>query len=473
MIAKRIRAVSLLVMAAAICLGLFSTHTAPAQAQLTLTAIVNTDQLYLRSAASRRGEILAELARGDQINVTGRSSIRGWGYGSTANGAIGWFAFQYVEIVGAVDPINLPILPADAPVAKAGGAPAGGSGGGQPPAGEPTAVPPNESGGQQPPASPPEISAPPSAANVRGFELGGQINDFDPGALQAMRSAGMTWIKKQAKEGDGAAFGYISAAKGNGFKILLSVIGNKEAVTDPSYQDAYAGFVGQLAAAGADAIEVWNEQNIDREWKAGSIDPSIYVQLLAKSYAAIKSNNPATIVITGAPAPTGAEAAFGLDRVWNDDRYATGMARAGAARYADCIGLHYNEGIVSPNQRSGDPRGDNYPTRYYDGQVARGLNPFGGKKGCFTELGYLSPEGYGPLPGGFAWAANTTIQQHATWLAQAAQRAANSGKIRLMIVFNVNFNYYGGDDPQAGYAMIRADGSCPACEALGRVMGVR
>ncbi len=34
-----------------------------------------------------------------------------------------------------------------------------------------------------------------------------------------------------------------------------------------------------------------------------------------------------------------------------------------------------------------------------------------------------------------------------------------------MIVWNVDFTGY-GSDPQAGYAMIRPDGSCPACEAL-------
>ena len=35
------------------------------------------------------------------------------------------------------------------------------------------------------------------------------------------------------------------------------------------------------------------------------------------------------------------------------------MASAGAGQYADCIGVHYNEGIVSPRQSSGDPR-DSY-----------------------------------------------------------------------------------------------------------------
>ena len=28
-----------------------------------------------------------------------------------------------------------------------------------------------------------------------------------------------------------------------------------------------------------------------------------------------------------------------------------------------------------------------------------------------------------------------------------------------------------GDDPQAGYAIIRPDGSCPACDTLRAVMG--
>ncbi len=55
-----------------------------------------------------------------------------------------------------------------------------------------------------------------------------------------------------------------------------------------------------------------------------------------------------------------------------------------------------------------------------------------------------------------------------TGAAQAAVQAANSGRVRLMIVFNVDFTHYGAD-PQAGFAIIRADGSCPACSALAAV----
>jgi len=37
--------------------------------------------------------------------------------------------------------------------------------------------------------------------------------------------------------------------------------------------------------------------------------------------------------------------------------------------------------------------------------------------------------------------------------------------VRLLIVWNIDFTGY-GDDPQAGYAIIRPDGGCPVCVAL-------
>ena len=323
-----------------------------------------------------------------------------------------------------------------------------------------------------PPTSRP-IASPPIATSIStghisgGFESGGQVQALNGNTQAAMRRAGMKWVKQQVQMGDGNGLNMIGQVHAAGFKILLSVVGNKDAVTQSGYFDQYASYVGSLAAAGADAIEVWNEANIDREWATGKIDPALYTQLLAKAYNAIKAAHSSTVVISGAPAPTGAEGAFGLSRVWNDDHYYAGMAAAGAANYADCIGAHYNEGIVGPNQTSGDPR-DNYPTRYFSTMLNRAAAPFGGKPVCFTELGYLSPEGYSAAPAGFEWAQNTTVAQQAAWLAQVAVRASNSGRVRLLIVFNVDFTYYAAD-PQAGYAMIRPGSGCPACDALAQV----
>ena len=304
-------------------------------------------------------------------------------------------------------------------------------------------------------------------AGLTSFGYGGHVDSFARPDL--MHYAGMTWVKRQIRYARGTpgsvAAGAIDQAHANGFKILLGIVGSAGDVIQPSYFEDYARFVGEVAALGPDAIEVWNEQNIDREWANGHIDPASYTQLLALAYNAIKSANPNVAVISGAPAPTGAEGAFGTAAVWNDDRYVRGMAAAGAASYMDCIGAHYNEGIVSPGQTSGDPR-DNYYTRYFWGMVNTYYNAFGGARPvCFTELGYLSPEGYGPLPGHYAWGAETSVAEQARWLADAVRLARNSGRVRLVIIWNVDFTNYSGD-PMAGYAMIRPGGVCPACDAL-------
>ena len=86
---------------------------------------------------------------------------------------------------------------------------------------------------------------------------------------------------------------------------------------------------------------------------------------------------------------------------------------------------------------------------------------------CMTEIGYLSPEGYGPLPGGFAWAAYTSVAEQADWLSQALLIMARyeNMPVEVAVVWNIDFDTY-GRDPQAGYAIIRPDGSCPACEKI-------
>ena len=312
-------------------------------------------------------------------------------------------------------------------------------------------------------------------ANVDGFALGGHVDGLTPQAIDLMRSAGMLWVKKQLPIGAGLGKGieFIDSAHANGFKILLGVVGDKNALAADfeGYTAQFTGFLGQLAAAGADAIEVWNEPNIDREWPTGQINGANYVQLLAPAFNAIKASNPNTIVISGAPAPTGFAGAAGcIPELCNDDVFMQQMADAGAANFMDCVGLHYNEGIVGPSTFSGDPRGE-YPTYYFSSMLNRGYSLFGGKKVCWTELGYLSGEGMGaPIPPAFAWAGNTTLGQHAAWIAEAAAASAQSGNVAIMIVWNVNFARW-DSDPMGGYALLRPDGSCPGCQTLGSVMG--
>jgi len=306
--------------------------------------------------------------------------------------------------------------------------------------------------------------------------IGGHVLHFGEAAKSAMRSAGMTWVKWQIpydESGDlTVARHRIRVSKQAGFRVLLSITGEKHALAagGDAYLDRYAAFLGEAARLGADAIEVWNEMNLDREWPTGQIDPRRYAVMLRKAYRAIKTANARTMVITGAPAPTGAEGAFGLARVWNDDRYYQGMADAGVANYADCIGAHYNEGVLPPSAQSGDPRRDDYPTRYLPAMLHRVAQPFHNYDipMCLTEIGYLSAEGYGRLPEAFSWAANTSVREQAQWLAEAIRIAADfrAMPVELLIVWNIDFDNFGSHDPQAGYAIIRPDGRCPACSAI-------
>lgn len=412
-------------------------------------AAVNVGANVRQGPGLSYGTIAGGLKAGDKITLIGRNSDASWLNIILPDGVTeGWIFASLVTVNPAVDVGALAVVQVEPPVVASGDD--GSSGGGSP---------------APPPPAPPPISN-------SGFELGGQAFGSPYGM---MSYAGMNWVKRQHKWGPGqagnAVAGLIADAHNAGFKILLSIPG---ANLYPGSIDfaGYTNFLGQVAALPdpPDAIEVWNEMNIDREWPGGQINPASYVNnMLAPAYNAIKAANPSIMVISGAPAPTGFFGGCGGGGC-DDAPYMAGMAGAGAANYMDCIGIHYNEGIISPNQTSGDPRSEHY-TRYFWGMVDAYWNAFGGSRPlCFTELGYLTPEGYGSLPSGFAWAQNVTVSQQAQWLAEATSLSAGSGKVRLMIVWNVDSTTW-DSDPQAGYAIIRPGGSCAACETLRQVMG--
>jgi hypothetical protein len=193
--------------------------------------------------------------------------------------------------------------------------------------------------------------------------------------------------------------------------------------------------------------------------------------MLAAAYQRIKAANSNVLVISGAPAPTGFFAGTCTTDGCDDDAFIRGMAANNAGQYADCIGIHYNEGVLGPDARSGDPRGNpNHYTRYYGTMVDLYSGVFPGEQLCFTELGYLSPEGYGTLGQAFNWAQNTTAEQQAEYLTRAVVLSRQNQRIRMLIVWNVNATQYNDNDPQAGWAIIRPGGTCLACTSLAGAM---
>ncbi len=312
-------------------------------------------------------------------------------------------------------------------------------------------------------------TTPPVTTNT--FETGGHVFGFTSPDL--MRDAHMTWVKFQLvyHRGDAPSIAQplIDQARAQQFKVLLSIKGVASDVTAANYNADYAAFVGGVAALEPDGIEIWNEANIDREWPAGHVNGATYTDLLKVAYPAIKAAHADTLVISGAPAPTGFFVGQCLDAGCDDNIFIQQMAAAGAANFMDCMGIHYNGGVVPPDATSGDPRTNpNHYTRYYQTMVDLYTQTIPSKPLCFTEIGYLTPEGLGPLPPGFEFAAAITVQNQADWLAQAAQIAKQSKRVRLFIVWNVDSTTYNAD-PQAGYAIVRPGGACPACTKLGAV----
>jgi hypothetical protein len=229
----------------------------------------------------------------------------------------------------------------------------------------------------------------------------------------------------------------------------------------------------------ADGIEVWNEPNIQNEWPVGKINPADYTEMLRKAHSAIKSANPRTIVISAAPAPTGVN----NETVMSDDKFIAGMMSSGARNFMDCVGIHYNAGATPPSEESGHPSDSTGHYSYYFLPMLNlyydTFNPEGASPQlplCFTEIGYLSDDGFDLTlaqagANNFLWADGTSERDQASWLEEALLRSCRSGKAKLFIVWNVGFENY-GEDPQAGYSILRPDEDCPSCETLSRAVGI-
>src|SRR5574341_1588089 len=152
-----------------------------------------------------------------------------------------------------------------------------------------------------------------------GFLYGGQVQDFN--APDKMKWAGMSWVKFQIREGDTDALDKVKRGHSSGFKVLLSAVGDPRRVEDETYYGQYAAYVAGLATGGADAIEIWNEPNIARDWQAGKISPGLYIRFLKQSYEAIKTANPDTLVISAAQAATLIAQNLRTPNVWTETDY--------------------------------------------------------------------------------------------------------------------------------------------------------
>jgi len=364
----------------------------------------------------------------------------------------------------------------------------------------------SESGGAKPTTAPapaePELAAPavlpawPISDFGYGIQSHATIGDPAFTANVIKNQLGLDWIKVQLEwplvQPEPEVFqwffydGVVDEVSKQGLYLMFSVVGAPEWTRaaggqngPPDDYDHYAQFLTALLERYPNqiqAIEVWNEQNLDREWTtANGISPEDYVTFLQTAHDAIKAVDSNVIVISGALAPTGSG-----DWVrWADDfEYLDRALAAGMLSYADCVGVHHNGYNIGPDvafdqtgavAEAGTAvfRGpfDNIHHSWsfkttLDTYAAKAQAIDPNKKLCVTEFGWASSEGYDQYPAGFEFAQDNTLEEQAQYIVQAYQQMRDSNDVWLSFLFNFDFGNKGNgptDDP-VPYSIVDTQG---------------
>jgi hypothetical protein len=357
----------------------------------------------------------------------------------------------------------------------------------------------------------PSPSKRPDVVPLQSFGYGIQVHGSvgDPAdAVGAVEKLGLGWIKQQIRWGElelspgdlnwGMVDGIINLAHERGIRVMLSVVtaptwsrpamGTTHGPPDDLNQ--FTAFLGRLMdryAGKISAIEVWNEQNLDREWQsADGLSSDRYVDMLRMAYQAVKARDPNVVVISGALAPTGGWVEpDGRVTAIDDFVFMQQLLDAGLVNYADCVGVHHNGYNIGPDvlaeDAPQDPQGatamfrgpfDNPHHSWSFRSTLTGYHTMlaGQKRLCVTEFGWASTEGVGGTPPGFAFADDNTLQEQADWIVQAFQLQREWGITWLAFLWNLDFGPkgLGPEDNNVPYSILSYPdgGPRPAFDAL-------
>jgi hypothetical protein len=173
----------------------------------------------------------------------------------------------------------------------------------------------------------------------------------------------------------------VKASKQSGIKIIARIDfqpdwARKDGAHNgpPDNCQDYADFISAFAkrygpnstVGSVDAIEVWNEVNIDREWGLQPIDrqqAAEYVKLLTLAYRAAKTANPNVTVVTAGLSPTGVTDGHAAD----DATYLQWLFDAGlkgGVNY-DALGAHGNTQAPEVDADFNTLPGFSHPSFYF------------------------------------------------------------------------------------------------------------
>lgn len=322
----------------------------------------------------------------------------------------------------------------------------------------------------------------------------------------ARQDLGVQWVKIQVRweliETQQGVFNWdeldlaLAGVRAFGIRPMLSIVtapdwarepGISTAVHGPPANNAdYVNFVQNILQrydGQVYAIEVWNEQNLSREWTSmQGLRASNYVALLRDTYNMVQEVSPGTIVISGALSPTGFDDGVGAI---DDLRYMNQMIDFGLLDVVDCVGAHHNGYNISPlvrydavpNDPSANFRGpfDNpHPSWSFrstlEGYTTRIRNAGSDKKLCVTEFGWAVTEDLSGHPRGFEFALDNTLEEQATFFVDALQSMMEGGDVWLAFIWNLNYGPQAGWDASndnVPYSLIGPDNTFrPAFDAI-------
>jgi uncharacterized protein YgiM (DUF1202 family) len=342
-------------------------------------------------------------------------------------------------------------------------------------------------------------SAAPAAAPVAApntstsFGYGMSVNMWQgdkQGVAALLKQLGFGWAKQQVRwefaEPEPGAVQWqemdsiVNTMHDNGINLMFSVV-TAPAWTRPNLGGTggppedfqlFANFMGAIASrycGRLQAVEVWNEQNLRREWEGFPLEPASYMDLLKRTYNSIKAACPSMLVISGATTPAGYS-----DVAFDDIDYLRGMYQNGLKNYSDGIGIHPSGFANPPSVTFEDWLSGNYDAlshvnhrSFYFLSTLREsrkvMQEFGdtNKRLWPTEFGWGSTPS--PFPG-YEYKARIDEATQARWIVESFRIMADSGYVAVPMLWNLN---YPRDTEMGAFAVVGR----PAFDALKAMMG--
>lgn len=439
-------------------------------AQGAPTAVTTPARMNVRGGPGTNYPVVASAPAGSVYVVVGINPARDW-YQVSVPGRPepAWIFARLSTLNGSLESVpvaeNIPAPPAPAVVQTATA----------PPAAAPAA----------PPAAAPNTST--------GFGYGMSVNMWQgdkQGVADQIKQLGFGWVKQQVRweyaEPEPGAIQWqemdalVDTMSANGINLMFSVV-TAPGWTRPSLGGTggppedfqlLANFLGAIAGrycGRLQAVEVWNEQNLRREWGGFPLDPALYMDLLKRAYQSIKATCPAMLVVSGATTPAG-----NSDVAVDDIDYLRGMYQNGLKQYSDGVGIHPSGFANPPSATFEDwvagtynaPSHVNHRSFYFlstlresrkvmaeYGDTAKRLWP--------TEFGWGSTPN--PFPG-YEYKARIDEGTQARWIVDSFRIMAEEGYVAVPMLWNLN---YPRDTEMGAFAVVGR----PAFDALRAMMG--